>query len=89
VGVAKRNLEPANEWLGEIYRTAGYRVALGTAALSSTFDRRAIDGVVDGIAYKVRDAGDKVRHAQTGRIQQYIAIATAIFFAFIALIASF
>jgi multicomponent Na+:H+ antiporter subunit D len=85
----KRFLEPANEWVGEIYKAAGFRFALATANVSSAFDVKAIDGVVDGIAHKVRDAGDKVRHAQTGRIQQYIALATAIFFLAIALIASF
>ncbi len=89
VGLFRRFLTPANEWVGELYRRAGYTLALGIAGASSIFDVKAIDGVVDGIAYKVRETGDKVRHTQTGRIQQYIAIATAIFFAFIALIASF
>jgi multicomponent Na+:H+ antiporter subunit D len=82
-------VSPVNEWVSELYRVAGYRIALGTAAVSSLFDVKAIDGVVDGIAYKVRGAGDKVRHVQTGKLQQYVAIAVAAFFAVIALVASY
>lgn len=85
----KKYLEPANERLGELYKVVGFRFATATASISSVFDRAAIDGVVDGIAYKVSEIGDKVRHAQTGKIQQYIAIATALFFAAIALVAGF
>jgi len=86
---ARKILSPVNDWVGEVYRTVGYRVALSVAAASSWFDMKAVDGVVDGVAYKVRDAGDKVRHVQTGKIQQYIAIAVAAFFAVVALVASY
>jgi multicomponent Na+:H+ antiporter subunit D len=89
MALARKYLEPVNEKVGELYKTVGFRVALGVAAASSVFDTKAVDGVVDGIAHKVRDTGDKVRQVQTGKIQQYIAMAVAGFFALIALVASF
>ncbi len=85
----KRWLEPVNEWVGEIYRTVGYRFALGAAALWSRFDVKAIDGVVDGVAYGVRDLGDVTRRTQTGRLQQYIATAVAALLLILAVVASF
>lgn len=89
VGLVRKYVTPLNEQVGELYKTVGFRTALGGAAVSTSFDVKAIDGVVDGIAHKVGEIGDKVRHAQTGRIQHYIAIATALFFIMIAIIASF
>ncbi len=85
----KRWLEPVNEWVGELYRTVGYRFALGAAALWSRFDVKAIDGVVDGVAYGVRDLGDVTRRTQTGRLQQYIATAVAALLLILAVVASF
>ena len=85
----KRWIEPANEWVGSIYRKFGYRFTLAFAALWSRFDGKVIDGVVDGLAYSVRGAGDQVRRAQTGRIQQYIAFAVAALFAVLAVVVSF
>ena len=86
--IDKRWFEPVNEWVGEIYRIVGFRFALGAAALWSRFDGKAIDGVVDGLAYGVRDLGDVTRKAQTGRLQQYIATAVAALFAVLALVVS-
>ncbi|NOY44292.1 MAG: Na(+)/H(+) antiporter subunit D [Deltaproteobacteria bacterium] len=84
--IDRRWFEPANEWVSEIYRRVGYRFALGAAALWSRFDVKAIDGVVDGSAYGVLGLGDRVRRAQTGRLQQYIAMAVAALFFLIALV---
>jgi len=89
VTFARKVISPANDVVGEVYKAVGYRFALASASVMSVFDVKAIDGVVDGIAYKVRDTGDKVRHVQTGKLQQYIAIAVAAFFATIAIVASF
>ena len=30
-----------------------------------------VDGVVNGVAAVTRSAGDEIRHAQTGRVQNY------------------
>ena len=40
-----------------------------TAQFSAWFDGRVIDGVVDGLAQNVRNAGDRVRHMQTRSLQ--------------------
>ncbi len=88
VYLAVKALSPVNEWLGELYKGVGFRVALGAAALSSRFDVSIVDGVVDGIAHKVRDTGDYVRHAQTGKLQQYIAITVTVFFLIVLLVAN-
>jgi multicomponent Na+:H+ antiporter subunit D len=65
---------------GELYRTAALRALFGQAKLSFLFDRKAIDGVVDGSALTVRGIGSVVRKLQTGRIQTYIGLSLFIFF---------
>jgi multicomponent Na+:H+ antiporter subunit D len=82
-------LSPVNDWVGEVYRTVGMRFALGAANLWTRFDVKAIDGVVDGLAAGVWGMGDKVRHVQTGRLQQYIAAAVVALFAVLAVVVSF
>lgn len=87
--IAHNPISPVNEWISELYRVVGYRIALTVASVSSTFDRVVIDGIVDGIAWKVRHTGDAVRKVQTGKLQQYIALAVAAFFAVLAVVANF
>ncbi|MHB8765456.1 MAG: Na(+)/H(+) antiporter subunit D [Deferrisomatales bacterium] len=86
---ARGAVSPANDWVSELYRTVGMRFALASAALWSRFDGQVIDGVVDGLAYGVKGTGDGVRHTQTGRLQQYIAMAVAALFAVLALVVSY
>jgi NADH-quinone oxidoreductase subunit L len=42
------------------------------------FDQRAIDGVVDGTAYNVVNSGQLLSRVQTGKIQEYLALAVII-----------
>ena len=42
------------------------------------FDQRAIDGVVDGTAYSVVNSGQLLSRVQTGRVQEYLAMAVII-----------
>lgn len=86
---ARRFVSPVNDWVGEVYRTFGMRCALGSASLWSRFDVKAVDGVVDGLAHGVRGAGEGLRRVQTGRLQQYIAMAVAALFAILAAVASY
>ncbi len=65
---------------GEIYRTLGLRVLFNEAECSYRFDKKVIDGVVDGSALSVRGVGSVVRKLQTGRIQVYIGCAVLILF---------
>jgi len=53
-------------------------VVLGLSRFSDWFDRRGIDGVLDGTAYRVMDTGKVLAGIQTGRIQDYLALATII-----------
>ncbi|MEW5773389.1 MAG: Na(+)/H(+) antiporter subunit D [Thermodesulfobacteriota bacterium] len=62
----------------EIYARLGLRGLMGSARGAGWFDRAAIDGVVDGSAYTVRGAGRGLARVQTGRLQDYLALATLI-----------
>ena len=53
-------------------------VVLGLSRVSDWFDRRGIDGVLDGTAYRVMDTGKVLAGMQSGRIQEYLALATII-----------
>jgi hypothetical protein len=57
---------------------------MGAARLSAWFDGRVIDGVVDGVAYGVRAAGDRVRRAQSSQVRVNILAAVAIVIALLA-----
>jgi multicomponent Na+:H+ antiporter subunit D len=89
VAFARNPLSKVNDWVGEVYRTVGMAFALVAAKLLSAFDVVAIDGAVDGLAYGVRHVGDTVRHTQTGRLQQYVAVAVLAFFGVLALVISY
>ncbi|MBI5016847.1 MAG: Na(+)/H(+) antiporter subunit D [Deltaproteobacteria bacterium] len=86
---ARGPVSSINDWVGEAYRTVGMAFALATAKFWSAFDVIAIDGAVDGLAYGVRHVGDKVRHTQTGKLQQYVAVAVLAFFGVLALVISY
>lgn len=58
-----------------VYRVIGLRALMDIAAGSSWFDRKGIDTVVDGTAYTVRNVGRAGAKVQTGRIQDYLALA--------------
>lgn len=58
-----------------VYRVVGLKWLMGFAFGASSFDRNAIDGVVDGSAYTVRGVGRTAAKAQTGHLQDYLALA--------------
>jgi multicomponent Na+:H+ antiporter subunit D len=58
----------------EVYRTIGLRSLVDLAAGSAWFDRRGIDGVVDGSAYAVRGIGRLGAKVQNGNLQAYLAL---------------
>ena len=62
----------------EVYAKLGLRGLMGSAKGAGWFDRAAIDGVVDGSAVAVRGAGRGLARVQTGRLQDYLALATLI-----------
>lgn len=65
---------------GELYRTVGLRALFKNAELSHWFDRRVIDGIVDGAAGLVMNFGDFAKRLQTGLLQTYIALSLLLFF---------
>jgi multicomponent Na+:H+ antiporter subunit D len=60
-----------------VYRVVGLRVLLFFGWLTSAFDWRAIDGVVDGVAYTTRNVGGRTAKTQTGKLGDYLAMAIA------------
>ncbi len=65
---------------GEAYRAVGLSLLFKNARLSYGFDKKVIDGVVDGSATAVKMVGFVVRKLQTGRVQAYIGLALFMFF---------
>ncbi|MCC8193404.1 MAG: Na+/H+ antiporter subunit D, partial [Deltaproteobacteria bacterium] len=66
-------------WLDDrwtnVYQTVGLRGLMAAAFGSSIFDRKAIDGVVDGTAYGVGALGQIGAKVQNGDLQRYLGMA--------------
>ncbi|MFH2047607.1 MAG: Na(+)/H(+) antiporter subunit D [Pseudomonadota bacterium] len=66
---------------GNVWKNVGIKVLMmSIARFFAWFDRWAIDGVVDNVAYGTRWIGDKARKIQTGNLQNYLALAILIIF---------
>jgi multicomponent Na+:H+ antiporter subunit D len=72
---------PIDAFWGELYRTLGLAALFKNAEFSYGFDRKVIDGIVDGTAHSVIGFGAVAKKLQTGRIQSYIGLALFLFFA--------
>ena len=72
---------PIDAFWGELYRTLGLKALFKNAELSYGFDRKVIDGIVDGTAHSVMGFGAVAKKLQTGRIQSYIGLSLFLFFA--------
>ena len=62
----------------EVYRFVGLRTLLETGSITSWFDKKGIDTVVDGSAYTVRNLGRAGAKVQTARLQDYLAMAAVL-----------
>lgn len=71
-------ISPIDTWWGNLYNNVALKLLYIFAALAYIFDRKVIDGIVDGCALSVRMAGFVVRKLQTGKIQAYIGFAVFI-----------
>ena len=58
----------------EAYRVIGLRGLMATAMGSSWFDRKCIDGIVDGSAYSVMHLGRFGAALQNGDLQRYLGL---------------
>ncbi|MES2154872.1 MAG: NADH-quinone oxidoreductase subunit L [bacterium] len=56
-----------------IYEPLGNTLAYGTAKVANWFDKRGIDGAVNGIANRTDNAGARARRWQDGRLSTYMA----------------
>ncbi len=76
--LAKNPIQSVDNGVSEAYRTVGLRPLMILARFWSWFDWHAIDGVVDGIARKVRGLGNEMRGLQSSRLQYNLFIAVFI-----------
>ena len=72
-----------NIWTN-VYNTVGIRFLKLFAAFTVFFDRRVIDGMVDGSAYGVRGIGRLGAMIQNGRLQQYLGLMVIFFIVILA-----
>lgn len=64
----------------EAYRVVGLRGLMAAAMGTSWFDRKGIDGVVDGTAYGVMNIGRLGAMLQNGDLQRYLGLAVILAF---------
>jgi NADH-quinone oxidoreductase subunit L len=58
-------------WFDDLYDLLFIRIGGRAAAAMWWFDRRIVDGTVNGVGVVVSDAGRGLRRVQTGRVQNY------------------
>jgi len=68
--LARKPIQAADAFVGELYRVAGLVPLMITARLASLFDNEVIDGAVDGVASAVRGVGRRLRLAQRAQVQE-------------------
>jgi multicomponent Na+:H+ antiporter subunit D len=73
--VARKPVQLADNFVGELYRLAGLVPLMGAAKQAALFDNGVIDGIVDGLASTVRGIGRRLRFAQRGQMQENLAFA--------------
>jgi NADH-quinone oxidoreductase subunit L len=72
-GKFQRALE--NRWyISKFYDDFAVTVVYGFSKLADVFDRRVIDGAVNGFAYLGARTGNVIRKAQSGNVQRYASL---------------
>jgi NADH-quinone oxidoreductase subunit L len=72
-GRLQRALE--NRWyISKFYDDFAYKVWYGFSLVCDAFDRRVIDGAVNGFSYLGANTGGVIRKAQSGNVQRYASI---------------
>jgi multicomponent Na+:H+ antiporter subunit D len=75
---AQKPAQAADTDVGRIYSAGGLVPLMKSAADVRTFDNGVIDRAVDGLASAVSDAGDRLRRAQRGPLQENLTFAFAV-----------
>ena len=78
--LALKPVTAVNNFTDNVWKSIGLAFTMATAKMFSWFDKEGIDWVIDGSAKSVVNGGDKIRHIETGKIQQYIGFAVAMMF---------
>jgi len=72
-GKFQRALE--NRWyISKFYDDFAYKVWYGFSLVCDAFDRRVIDGAVNGFSYLGANTGGVLRKAQSGNVQRYASL---------------
>ncbi len=72
-GTLQRALE--NRWyISKFYDDFAYKVWYGFSVVCDAFDRRVIDGMVNGFSYLGANTGGVIRKAQSGNVQRYASL---------------
>jgi proton-translocating NADH-quinone oxidoreductase chain L len=72
-GKFQRALE--NRWyISKFYDDFAYKLWYGFSLLADWFDRRVIDGIVNGFAFIGANTGSVIRKAQTGDVRRYTSL---------------
>jgi len=75
---ASKPVQAFDTAVGECYRVLGLIPLMWTTRVVDVFDRFGIDGVVDGLAERIRATGQRLRSAQSGAVQANLAISFAV-----------
>ena len=79
-----------NRWyISKFYDDFALTVVYGFSKIADAFDRRVIDGIVNGVAYLGARTGNVIRKAQSGNVQRYaslIVVALVVLLLFIILL---
>ncbi|HEV2394867.1 MAG TPA: Na(+)/H(+) antiporter subunit D [Verrucomicrobiae bacterium] len=76
--LARKPVQGADTFVGELYRLAGLIPLMFSARLAGLFDNRVIDGLVDGLAAGIGGVGRRLRSAQRGQMQENLTFAFAV-----------
>jgi hypothetical protein len=76
--LARKPIQAADTFVGELYRVAGLVPLMFTSRLASLVDNEVVDGLVDGVAGGVRGIGRRLRLTQRGQMQENLTFAFAV-----------
>jgi multicomponent Na+:H+ antiporter subunit D len=89
VWFARHPVDAVNEFVSNLYKTAGLPATMAAARGLSWFDWHGIDWFIDGFARNVVGTGEKVKMHITGKVQHYVGGALVLMFVIVGLVLIF
>jgi multicomponent Na+:H+ antiporter subunit D len=86
---ARHPVDALNEYVSNLYKTAGLSATMAAARGLSWFDWHGIDWFIDGFACNVVGTGEKVKMHITGKVQHYVGGALLLMFVIVGLVLIF